>query len=95
MNLITFRQEKEALKLQEKINIQNEQAAMEETRLLVEAKLDKERQEQAEKKKLIREALREQIVTGYLRNQYLYEEFLKEKRYLDEIIKRIQDEQME
>lgn len=83
------------MKLQEKINIRNEQAELERVRMENEAEERKKMEIEAEKKRQIREALREQIINGQLRTQYLYEEFLKEKRYLDEIIKRIQDEQME
>lgn len=90
-----FRKEKEAIMLQEKINIQNEQAEMEQAQRLDEVLLQRKREEETIKKKKLREALHDQIITAHLRNQHLYEEFLKEKRYLDEIIKRIQDEHVE
>ena len=42
-----------------------------------------------------RNALQDQIITAHQRNRFLYEEFLREKKYLDEIVKRIHNENLE
>ncbi|XP_063697301.1 meiosis-specific nuclear structural protein 1-like [Culicoides brevitarsis] len=87
--------EREALALQEKLNLQNEMREMEKARISNEQFWQQERERDAEKKRELQKALHEQIINSRLKHQVIFEEFLKEKRYLDEIVKRIQDEQME
>lgn len=87
--------EKEAIMLQEKLNLQNEMAALEHARISDEEFSRREIEKETQRKKQFRDDLREQIINSSYKNQQLYEEFLKEKRYLDEIVQRIQDEQME
>lgn len=87
--------EKEALLIQEKLQVQ-----LEHKQLLEARKTDEEferiKLEEDKKKKLqLRNELQDQIITAHQRKQFLYEEFLKEKKYLDEIVKRIFDEHME
>lgn len=89
------RAEKEALAIQEKLQTQ-----LEHKKLLEARKTDEEFErikiEEDQKKKLqLRNELQDQIITAHQRKQFLYEEFLKEKKYLDEIVKRIFDEHME
>lgn len=87
--------EREALVLQEKLNLQNEMIELEKARVTNENVWREEREKDAQKKRELQVALQEQIMNSRLKHQVIFEEFLKEKRYLDEIVKRIQDEQLE
>lgn len=87
--------EREAIALQEKLNLQNEMIELEKARVTNESYWRREREKDADKKRQLKEALQEQIMNSRLKHQVIFEEFLKEKRYLDEIVKRIQDEQLE
>lgn len=87
--------EREACALQEKLNLQNEMIELEKARVSNENQWRQERERDRDKKKELQAALQEQIMNSRLKHQVIFEEFLKEKRYLDEIVKRIQDEQLE
>lgn len=89
------RAEKEAILMQEKLQIQFEHKKLLEARKTDE-EFERIKNEDVKTKKLqLRHELQDQIITAHQRKQFLYEEFLKEKNYLDEIVKRIFDEHIE
>lgn len=87
--------EREALAIQEKLKLQNEMIELEKARVSNENFWRLEREKEGEKKQKLKEALQEQMMNSRLRHQVTFEAFLNEKRYLDEIVKRIQDEHLE
>lgn len=87
--------EKEALLLQQKLLVKQENQELEQQRLNDLDAIKKEREIIRQKKKELREDLERQIITAHQQNQLLYEEFLKEKYYLDEISKKIHQELLE
>lgn len=86
--------EREAMELQEKLNQMNENKFMEKARLSNEENAMKAKEEEHRRQIELGNYLREQINERHWKKQKLYEEFLKEKKYIDEIIRRIQEEQL-
>ena len=86
--------EKEVLLLQERLFAKKENESMELARLKELEKIQEERDQAKERQKQLRNDLRDQIVSSHMQNQKLYEEFLREKYYLDEIVKRVHEEHL-
>ena len=93
--LAAQKDEKKLLILEEKIREKREHEVLEQSRLSHLEQIKQEKEEDKLRKKNLREILRDQIISSHQRNQLLYEEFLREKFYLDEIAKRIQEEFLE
>lgn len=93
--LAAQKQEREALALAEKIQEKQENDILEKERLAHLEALRKQQEVDREKKKKLHEDLTEQIISAHQQHQKLYEEFLREKYYLDEIAKRIKEELLE
>lgn len=87
--------EKEALRLQERVAAEKEKKALEESRYKEAEILKIEKAEDDKRKKELRDALQDQIIISHQKERFLYEEFLKDKRILDEIVRRIYEEHME
>jgi hypothetical protein len=85
----------EARKLQEKIIAQKEKEMLEKARLTNEEMQRKQQEDEWNRKCALKGVLKDQINASYRKKQKLYEEFLKEKEFLDEIVKRIQEEHFE
>lgn len=84
--------EKEALELQEKLQTKKECEEMEKERLRDLETIEKEKKLNREQKQQLRKALEDQIVSSHQANQVLYEEFLRDKFYLDNIARKVQEE---
>lgn len=84
--------EKEALELAESIERKKEIAQQEQSRLAHIQQLQQQEVERRERMRKLHDDLTEQIVSAHKQHQKLYEEFLKEKYYLDEIAKRVKEE---
>lgn len=89
------RKEIEKVKEAEKIQEHQENETLEQARILYLQQLEVERKAEIERKRKLREDLKNQIISSHQQNQLLYEQFLREKSYLDEIARRIQEELME
>lgn len=85
--------EQEAVRLEEKIAAQREQEELELLRLDNLEYIRQCEEEEWNRKQELRQVLQTQMLTLQRQKQIMYEEFLKEKMYLDEICKRIQEEQ--
>lgn len=89
------KKEKEILKVAEKLQEHEENKIFERERLKhIEEEVQKIRIEK-EKKRKLGEDLKNQIITSHQQHQLLYEQFLKEKAFLDEIVICIQKELFE
>lgn len=87
--------EREKKQLQEKLQIENDIQLMKQK---LAADLERERQRKAElqqKQEIHRKELLQQIADKQFKRKILYEEFLKEKIVIDEIMAQIQREQIE
>lgn len=87
--------EREKKQLQEKLQIENDIQLMKHQ---LAADLERERQRKAEmhiKQEIHRKELLQQIADKQFKRKILYEEFLKEKIIIDEIMAQIQREQIE
>lgn len=93
--LASQKKEHEALALAEKIQQKQENYELEMERLEHLEKIKKDQEADRERKKKLHEDLKNQIIAAHQQQQRLYEEFLREKYYLDEIAKRLKDELME
>lgn len=93
--LAAQKDEKKLFMLEERIKEKREHEVMEQSRLSHLEQIKQEKEENKLRKKNLGEVLRDQIISSHQRNQLLYEEFLREKFYLDEIVKRIQEEFLE
>ncbi|CAO1425540.1 unnamed protein product [Diamesa tonsa] len=93
--LAAQKDEKKLLLLEEKIKEKREHEVQEQSRLSHLEQIKQEKENDKLRKKNLREVLRDQIISSHQQNQLLYEEFLREKFYLDEIVKRIQEEFLE
>lgn len=93
--LAAQKDEKKLFMLEERIKEKREHEVMEQSRLSHLEQIKQEKEDDKLRKKNLREVLRDQIISSHQRNQLLYEEFLREKFYLDEIVKRIQEEFLE
>lgn len=90
-------QKKEKLAFQTAENIQKQEELRqfeEDQRKHLEA-IKKAQEINKEKKRQLREDLKSQIISAHQQHQILYEQFLKEKAYLDEIVVRVQQELFE
>lgn len=87
--------EKEKLRLEQQLRQQNEIEQLDQS-LSAEKERKRQQREQAKIEQLkLRGYLQEQIVEKRRKRKLLYEEFLKEKRIIDEIMRIIQMEQIE
>lgn len=93
--LAAQKKEREAVILAEKIQDKHEGEVLEKARLNHLEDMKKEQEIERERKKKLHEDLTEQIVTAHKQHQKLYEEFLREKYYLDEIAQRVKEELLE
>lgn len=84
--------EKDALKTVEKLEKEEELKDFEEQRIKHIEDQKKKFQIEKEKKRKLGEELKNQIITAHQQHQILYEQFLKEKALLDEIVVRVQQE---
>lgn len=84
--------EKEYLKLKQKM-AENEANEIMKHALLSEGEIDRQKAEEEIKRKAIyKKELQDQIIIKYQESQSKYEDFLREKKMLDDIIQRIHDE---
>lgn len=84
--------ELEARRLEEKIAAQKEQEVLEQQRLDNLEYIKQCEEEQWKQKCELRDTLHTQMKALQRQKQIMYEEFLREKQYLDEICKRLQEE---
>lgn len=89
------KKEKEILKVTERLQVQEENKILEQQRIQHLEETAKKAQLEREKKLKLRDDLRNQIITAHQQHQVLYEQFLKEKTLLDEIVIRVQQELFE
>ncbi|XP_058829103.1 meiosis-specific nuclear structural protein 1-like [Topomyia yanbarensis] len=87
--------ELEAKKLEEMIDVKREQEELERLRLKNVDYIRQCQEEEFQRKQELRQVLQNQMETMHRQKLIKYEEFLQEKMYLDEICKRIQEEQFE
>lgn len=87
--------EKDALKTVEKLEKEEELRVFEEQRLKHIEEQKKKQELEKEKKQKLGEDLKNQIISAHQQHQILYEQFLKEKALLDEIVVRVQQELFE
>ncbi|KAJ6638344.1 Meiosis-specific nuclear structural protein 1 [Pseudolycoriella hygida] len=86
--------EKEAMKLEEMLNVKREQQRLTESQLAYEHEITAIKQKEKDRQIQLRKQLIEQMENKSLENQMMYKEFLQEKHKLDEIVRRIQEEQI-
>lgn len=84
--------EKDVLKTVEKLEKQEELKAFEEQQRKHIEEQKKKFEAEKEKKRKLGEELKNQIITAHQQHQILYEQFLKEKALIDEIVVRVQQE---
>lgn len=89
------KKERDALKVVEKLQERKENELLEKARLAHIEQIKKDQENERNKKKQLREDLTNQIISAHQQHQLLYEQFLKEKAYLDEIVKQVQQEIMQ
>lgn len=89
------KKEKEILKVAEKLQLHEENKVFERERLKHIEEEAKRIQFEREKKRKLGVDLKNQIITAHQQHQVLYEQFLKEKALLDEIVICIQQELFE
>jgi hypothetical protein len=87
--------EREMLLLQEQLDIQRNQLKLVESKRADEEFYEAERLAEAKKRFKHGIELKNQMFHSQNNKKMLYEDFLKEKRELDEIVKRIHEEHME
>lgn len=93
--LAVQKKEREALMLAEKLQDKHECEVLEKARLAHLDQMKKQQENDRERKKKLHEDLTEQIVSAHKKHQKLYEEFLREKYYLDEIAQKVKEELLE
>jgi hypothetical protein len=93
--LAAQKKEHEALALAEKIIEKQERDELEKARLDHLEQMQRDMEADRARKKKLHHDLTEQIISAHQEHQKLYEEFLREKYYLDEIAKRVSEELME
>ncbi|KAG4078061.1 hypothetical protein HA402_002112 [Bradysia odoriphaga] len=86
--------EKEALRLEEMLNVKKEQQLLTESQLAYQREIDEFKRKEKENQLLLRNQLTEQIENKSFEKKMMYKEFLQEKQKLDEIVRRIQEEQI-
>lgn len=84
--------DREALQLAEEIQRKQDCKAIEEARLTHLEEMRHKDEIERERKKQLHEDLTQQIVTAHKQHQKLYEDFLQEKYYLDEIAQKVKEE---
>lgn len=89
------KKEKEILKVAEKLQVHEENKMFERERLKHLEEQAQKIQLEKEKKRKLGDDLKNQIITSHQQHQVLYEQFLKEKALLDEIVICIQQELFE
>lgn len=67
---------------------------MTESRLAYQREIEEFKRKEKENQILLRTQLTQQIETKSMEKQLMYKEFLQEKQKLDEIVRRIQEEQI-
>ncbi|XP_053697790.1 meiosis-specific nuclear structural protein 1-like [Sabethes cyaneus] len=87
--------EQEARRIEERMAAQREQEELERLRLKNVDYIKQCQEDEWQRKQALRDVLHCQMQAVQQRKQILYEEFLQEKLYLDEVVKRIQEEQFE
>lgn len=87
--------EREVMRLKEKLDLQREQDEMHEKRRREDEESLKLKEKEKERQRALRQVLQNQMVDKRLSSQRLYEEYLKEKKIIDDIVKAILEEQME
>lgn len=85
----------EAMQLAEKIILKQEHEELEKARMAHLEELKQKQETELKRKKKLHEDLTNQIISAHQQHQRLYEEFLREKYYLDEIAKRVTEELIE
>ncbi|GJQ85766.1 hypothetical protein Trydic_g20328 [Trypoxylus dichotomus] len=90
--LLTQLKEKEALKLEEKLKEKKVQEVLSQARMSEEEFQIKEAEAQIKRKAEYKQALQDQMILREKTRRHLYEEFLKEKKMIDDIIQRIHEE---
>lgn len=93
--LAAQKQEHEALAIAERMIEKQENEVLEKARLEHLEQVQKDFDADRERKKKLHEDLTKQIISAHQQHQKLYEEFLREKYYLDEIANRIKEELQE
>lgn len=93
--LAAQKREKEALQLAEEIQRRQECKDLEAARVAHLEETRKKEEIERERKRKLHEDLTQQIVTAHQQHQKLYEDFLREKFYLDEIAQRVKEELLE
>lgn len=93
--LAAQKREHEAMALAEKIEDKQEGERLEQARLDHLEELKRQQEIDREKKKKMHEDLTKQIISAHQQHQRLYEEFLREKYFFDEIAQRVKEELIE
>lgn len=89
------RKEREAVKEAERLQDEKENQIFEQARIAHLKQLEVNRENEKIRKRQLRDDLKNQIISSHQQNQLLYEQFLKEKAFLDEIARRVQEELLE
>lgn len=87
--------EREVARLKEKKAMQDEQRLVEEKRAQEEQEELQKKTEENKRKQALKGVLQNQMIDKHVMKQRLYEEFLKEKKLIDDVIKAVLEEQME
>lgn len=87
--------EKELKQMKERLEAENEMELIRQRNRIEEEKEFKRKEEHKDKQRELLTALQEQIIDKRVLRQRLYKEYLREKNIIDEIVRRIQDEQTE
>lgn len=87
--------EREVEKLKDKLELQKEQDLLNENRAKDRQQYLLKKEADVKAKLALRQDLQNQIINRRLENQRLYEEFLREKKVIDDVVKAILEEQME
>lgn len=93
--LAAQKKEIEVLRHAERLQEKQENDILEQARLAHLEQLRRDQENEREKKRKLGEDLKNQIISSHQQHQLLYEQFLREKAYLDEIARRVQDELMQ
>jgi hypothetical protein len=93
--LAAQKSEREVLKLAEKMQEQQENVELEKLRQehIEQEKIKQEKMR--ERRRQLGKDLKEQIISNHQRHQILYEQFLRDKIYFDEIARRLKEEMLE
>lgn len=86
--------EKELSRMKERLELEKEMEVIHQKNMVEQEKELRKREELKIKQQKLRVALQEQIIDKRVLRQRLYKEYLKEKAIIDEIVRRIHEEQM-